>query len=82
MCKISLSYVLVKHSYGLERAIIASRHLNNMQGCHGNCSGGLYVCAEYQVEGTCIMEIYNLKVIYCLRQILLVANIMLPWQPY
>ena len=26
------------------------------------------------VEGTCIMQIYNLKVIYCLRQFLLVAN--------
>ena len=28
-----------------------------MQGCHGNCSGGLYVCVEYTVEGTCIMQI-------------------------
>ena len=26
------------------------------------------------VEGTCIMQIYNLKVIYCLRQFLLFAN--------
>ena len=26
------------------------------------------------VEGTCKMQIYNLKVIYCLRQFLLVAN--------
>ena len=25
---------------------------------------------------------YNLKVIYCLRQFLLVANIILPWRPY
>ena len=32
------------------------------------------VCAEYHVEGACIMQIYNLKVIYCLRQFLLVAN--------
>ena len=30
----------------LECAIIACGHLTNMQGCHGNCSGGLYVCAE------------------------------------
>ena len=34
-------------SFGLENAIIAYGHLTNMQGCHGNCSGGLYVCAEY-----------------------------------
>ena len=26
------------------------------------------------VEGTCIMQIYNLELIYCLRQFLLVAN--------
>ena len=34
------------------------------------------------IEGTFIMQIYNLKVIYCLRKFLLVANIMLPWQLY
>ena len=47
MCKVSLSYVLVQHIYGLESVIIAFGHLTNMQSCHGNCSGGLYVCAEY-----------------------------------
>ena len=47
MCKVSLSYVLVLHSYGLERVIIAYGHLTNMQGCHGNYSGELYMCAEY-----------------------------------
>ena len=29
------------------RVIIACGHLTNMQGCHGSCNGGLYVCAEY-----------------------------------
>ena len=47
MCKVSLSYVLVEHRYGLEHSIIACGHLTNMQGCHGNYSVGLYVCAEY-----------------------------------
>ena len=32
-------------------------HLTNMQGCHGNCTGGLYVSAEYHGEGTSIMQI-------------------------
>ena len=27
------------------------------------------------IKGTCIMQVYNLKVIYCLRQFLLVANL-------
>ena len=40
VCKVSLSYVLVYHSYGVECVIICS-HLIDMQGCHGNCSGGL-----------------------------------------
>ena len=47
MCKVSLSYVLVYHSYGVECAIITCGHLTNMHGCHGNCSGGLYVYREY-----------------------------------
>ena len=51
---VSLSYVLVCHSYGLKCVIITCGHLTNMQGCHGNCSGGLYVIA---VEGTGIMQI-------------------------
>ena len=34
-------------SYGLERVMIACDHLTNMQGCHGNCTGELYVCADY-----------------------------------
>ena len=34
-------------SCGLEHVIIACGHLTNMQGCHGNFSGGLYVCADY-----------------------------------
>ena len=46
MCKVSLSYVLVEHRYGLEHAIIACGHLTNMQGCHGNYNGELYVYAE------------------------------------
>ena len=28
-----------------------------MQGCHGNCRGELYVCAETMVEGTSKMQI-------------------------
>ena len=47
MCKVLMSYVLVQHSYELECVIIACGHMTNRQGCHGNCSGGLYVCAEY-----------------------------------
>ena len=43
---------------------------------------GCMCVQSIMVEGTCIMQIYNLKVIYCLRQFLLFANIMLPWQPY
>ena len=46
MCAVSLSYVLVYHSYGVESVIITCGHLTNMQGCHGNCSGGLCVYAE------------------------------------
>ena len=82
MCKVLLSYVLVEHSYGLEYVIIACGHLTNMQGCHGNCSRGCMCVQSTMVEGTCIMQIYNLKMINCLRQFLLVVNIMLPWQPY
>ena len=48
VCKVSLSCVLVQHNYRLEHAIIACGHLTNMQGCHGNCSGRWYVCAEYR----------------------------------
>ena len=47
VCKVSLSYVLVYHSYGAECVIIICGHLTKIQGCHGNCSGGLYVYAEY-----------------------------------
>ena len=47
VCIVSLSYVLVQQNYGLECVMIACGHLNNLQGCHGKCSGGLYVCAEY-----------------------------------
>ena len=39
--------VLVQHSYGLDRVIIACFYLTDMQGCHGNCSCGFYVYAEY-----------------------------------
>ena len=46
MCKVSLSYVLLQHGYGLYRVIIACGNLTNMQGCHGCCSCGLYVCAK------------------------------------
>ena len=45
VCKVSLSYVL--HFYGLDCVLIACSYLTNMQGCHGNCSCGLYVCTEY-----------------------------------
>ena len=34
-------------SYGLQCVVIACSHLINNKGCCGNCSGGLYVCAEY-----------------------------------
>ena len=44
-----------------------------MQGCHGNCSGGLYVCVECRWLKEQVSCKYNLKVIYCLRQFLLVA---------
>ena len=47
MCKVSLSYVLVYHSYGVDCVIITCGHLNNMQGCHEDYSGGLFVYAEY-----------------------------------
>ena len=35
------------YCYGVECVIITCGHLTNMQGCYGNCSGGLYVYAEY-----------------------------------
>ena len=41
VCKVSLSYVLVYQSYGVEYIIITCGHLTNMQGFHGNCSGGV-----------------------------------------
>ena len=47
MCKVSLSYVLL---YGLECIIIACGDLTNMQGCHGNCTGGFMQSTI--VEGT------------------------------
>ena len=38
--------------------IIACGDLTNRQGCHGNCSGGLYVCVQITiVEGTGIKQI-------------------------
>ena len=37
----------ITYSYVLEHVIIACGYLTNMQGCHGNCNGGLYVCTEY-----------------------------------
>ena len=52
-----------------------------MHGCHGNCSSGLYVYAEYHiVEGTGIMQIQP-KSGLLPEAFFLVAN-MLPWQPY
>ena len=47
MYKVSLSYVSVQRSYGLEHVIIACGHLTNMQGCHGNCIVGLHVYTDY-----------------------------------
>ena len=38
-------FTILCTSYGV---IIACGHLTNMQGCHGNCSGGFNVCADYQ----------------------------------
>ena len=59
MCKVSLSYVLVYYSYGLECVIITCGHLTNLQVCHGNCSSGLYIMYMQStiVEGTGIMQI-------------------------
>ena len=48
-------------------------HLGNIQSCHGNCSGRLYVCASAMVEGICIMQIQS-KGDLLPKIILLVAN--------
>ena len=48
----------LKDSYGLECVIIASGHFTNMQGCHGNCNGGLHWCTEKEQ----VYHKYNLKV--------------------
>ena len=37
----------VSLSYELQCVFIACGHLTKMKGCYGNCSGGLYLCAEY-----------------------------------
>ena len=45
------------NSYGLDRVIIASCFLTNLQGCHGNCSWSGMCVQSTMVEGTCIMQI-------------------------
>ena len=58
MCKFSLFYALVYHSYGVECVIITCGHLINMQGCLGNCSVGCTMCMQSTiVYGTGIMQI-------------------------
>ena len=49
--------------------------IDQLEGYHGNCSGEFYVC---MVEGMQLQSKGDLL----LEAILLIAKIVLPWQPY